>query len=56
MLLELSPPGTHVLTTQTIPLGPLRGKTVRFQLVDENTAGSYAWIGLRRVSLVTLPH
>ena len=52
ILLDLAPPGTHVLTTQTAAINGLRGKTVRFQLIDENTASSYAWIGLRKITLV----
>ena len=53
VLQQITPPGTHVLTRQMFPLGDLRGKTVRLQLLDENTGVSYAWLGLRRVTLIT---
>jgi hypothetical protein len=52
ILLDLPAPETHVLTTRTAAVNGLRGRTVRFQLIDENTAGSYAWIGLRKITLV----
>jgi len=51
VLLELVPPGTHELRTQRVAIEPLRGRTVRVRLVDENRNSSYAWIGLRRLVL-----
>ncbi|HOC00969.1 MAG TPA: hypothetical protein PKM43_19740 [Verrucomicrobiota bacterium] len=51
VLLELVPPGVHELRTQRVAIDPLRGRTVRVRLVDENRNSSYAWIGLRRLVL-----
>jgi hypothetical protein len=52
LLDEILPPGTHVLTVREHPLDKLRGKLVRIEIVDRNTAASYAWIGLARLALV----
>ncbi len=54
-LKELFPPGIHELRKQSVPLENLKGRTVQLQLVDENRNGSFAWIGLRKVTLVGLP-
>ncbi len=54
VLEEILPPGTHELVRHILPLNDrLRGRTVRIRLVDSNTNASFAWIGLRRVSLTT---
>jgi hypothetical protein len=55
VLEEILPPGTHELTARTLALDRLRGTSVRLVLVDENRASSYAWIGLRSVSLLDAP-
>ncbi len=52
VLEEVLPPGTHELTTRRIGLDKLRGRAVRVEIVDDNTDAGYAWIGLRRLSLV----
>jgi hypothetical protein len=52
VLEQVLPPGTHELTTRRLKLDKLRGKSIRLQLVDNNTDSSFAWIGLRKVSLV----
>ena len=52
LLEEILPPSTHELRTEQVKLDKLRGKSVRLQLIDNNTASSFAWIGVRRVSLV----
>jgi len=46
------PPGTHVLTAREIPADKLCGKRVRLEIIDRNTAASYAWIGVARLALV----
>jgi hypothetical protein len=51
VLERILPPGTHVLTTRHLKLDKLTGKTIRIQMVDNNTDSSFAWIGLRKVSL-----
>jgi hypothetical protein len=51
VLLEMQPPGTHVLRARRAALDELQGRTVRLRLVDENRNASYAWIGLRKVVL-----
>ncbi len=48
----LEPPGTHAMTTQMLDVDGLQGRTVRLELFDNNTAPSYAWIGLRSVSII----
>lgn len=53
VLRTLSPPGTHILSTGAISLDGLGGHQVQIQLYDANTSPSYAWIGLRKVSLVS---
>lgn len=52
VLEQVLPPGTHILTTRRLALDKLSGKSIRLMLVDNNTASTYAWIGLRRLSLV----
>jgi hypothetical protein len=44
--------GSHVLRRETILIDQSwRGRTVHLELIDRNTDKSYAWLGLRRVSL-----
>ena len=52
VLMSITPPNTHVLTAQTVSLGDVRGRTVRLRLVDENAGVTYAWLGLRKVTLI----
>ncbi|MBI5091159.1 MAG: hypothetical protein HZB26_01805 [Candidatus Hydrogenedentes bacterium] len=47
----LEPPGTHMVTPVEIPLKPWRGRSARIELVDQNADSSYAWIGLKTVSI-----
>ncbi|OHB79282.1 MAG: hypothetical protein A2V98_06525 [Planctomycetes bacterium RBG_16_64_12] len=49
LLREILPPATHVLTPHSVSLEGLQGRQVRLEMVDENTGGAYAWIGLQRV-------
>ncbi len=51
VLEELTPPGTHVLTTKRLGTERLVGKRVCLRLIDDNTNASFAWIGLRSLSL-----
>lgn len=51
VLEELTPPGIHVLTLKKLGTTRLFGKKVRLRLIDGNTNTSYAWIGLRSVTL-----
>jgi hypothetical protein len=51
-LQQVLPPGTHELRTTVVDVEPLRGKSIRLQLVDRNTNTSFAWIGVRRVALL----
>ena len=51
VLEELTPPGIHVLTTKQLGTKNLIGKRVFIKLIDRNTNASYAWIGLRKVTL-----
>jgi len=55
VLLEILPPGTHVLRTQRVALDRLKGRTVRVKLVDDNRNAGFAWLGLRRLALVGPP-
>ncbi len=55
VLEDILPPSTHELTTRKVPLDKLQGKTIRLKLVDNNTNGSFAWIGLKRVALIGPP-
>jgi len=50
---QIEPPGTHILTVSTLDVRPFQGRTVRLELLDGNTDLSYAWIGLREVSLLS---
>ena len=43
--------GSHILREAGIPIGEWRGRTIHLELVDENTGGSYAWLGIRAVTL-----
>ena len=52
VLEEILPPGKHEWTKRRIKLDKLKGKSIRIQLVDDNTGSSFAWIGLRRVVLL----
>lgn len=44
--------GSHVLRDGRLPVSAIRGRKVRLEMVDENTGQSYAWLGIRRVSLL----
>jgi hypothetical protein len=55
LLEQVLPPGNHELVTVSIKLEKLRGRTIRLQMVDNSTASSFAWIGLRRVTLIGPP-
>lgn len=47
----IKPPGTHTLQRTLVPLDKWQGRTVRLEVVDENTNASYAWIGIHNVVL-----
>lgn len=49
VLAWVHPPGTHVPQSATIETGTLRGRRVRLELVDNDTAPSYAWIGISEI-------
>lgn len=51
VLHRAEPPGSHLSQVTHIATGAWRGRAVRIELVDEHTATSFAWIGLRRVEL-----
>jgi len=51
ILREITPPGTHVLTVHSAQIKDLRGREIRLELVDKNTANTFAWIGLAQVTL-----
>ena len=51
VLEELTPPGIHVLTTKKVGTKQLIGKRVCIKLIDGNTNASFAWIGLRSLTL-----
>jgi hypothetical protein len=51
VLEELTPPGIHVLTTKKLGTERLVGKRVFLRLSDGNTNASFAWIGLRSLTL-----
>lgn len=48
---RLAPSGTHVPQVARIPLTSWQGRQVRIELIDQNTASSYAWIGVSDVRL-----
>jgi len=52
VLARLEPPGSHIISTQRMRVRDHAGKMVRLELYDANTASSYAWIGLRKVSVI----
>ena len=52
LLAQALPPSTHVLVVQRLATLGLTGKPLRIELVDRNRASSFAWIGLRRVTLL----
>lgn len=52
LLAQILPPGTHELTTVKLALDKLGGRSIRLMLKDDNEASAYAWIGIRKVSLV----
>ncbi len=52
VLTRLEPPGSHIISTQRMRVREHAGKMVRLELYDANTAPSYAWIGLRKVSVI----
>ncbi len=52
VLARMTPPGTHRLTMQRVPIRDFAGRTVRLELCDTNTDPSFAWIGIRRVSVI----
>lgn len=51
VLREVLPTGSHLIAEERVGLEGLQGKRVRLELVDRNSAPTYAWIGLRRVTL-----
>lgn len=51
VLVTVPPPGTHTLTSQPLDVSAHAGKPLRLEILDENTEPSYAWIGLRSVSI-----
>ncbi len=51
VLKRVHPSGTHVLSNCRIPVQEWRGQEVHIEIVDSNTETSYAWIGIREVSL-----
>lgn len=46
---QLTPDGTHILTTKYIPLQQMAGRKLRLRIRDNNASDSYAWIGVSRV-------
>lgn len=45
------PSGTHALQPVRIDLEKWQGRTLRLEIVDENADPSFAWIGIREVTL-----
>ena len=52
VLARMAPPGSHTIAVQRMDVREHAGKTVRLELHDENTDTSYAWIGLRKASII----
>ncbi|MCL5270547.1 MAG: hypothetical protein M1457_08355, partial [bacterium] len=50
-LAELPPGGSHALAPLRIDVARWAGRMVRLELVDENRAASFAWIGIGDVTL-----
>lgn len=53
VLKRISPSGTHVLNNARVAVQEWKGREVHLELEDSNTATSYAWIGIRKVSLAS---
>ena len=53
-LREILPPATHVLTPLSVSLDGLRGRRIRLEIIDNNTGGAFAWVGLQNVSITRL--
>jgi hypothetical protein len=51
VLREALPRGSHIVSEERVGLEGLQGKNVRLELVDRNTAPTFAWIGLRKATL-----
>ncbi len=51
VLATLKPPGSHIAQDAAISVARWQGRRVRLELIDENTAESYAWIGVSSVVL-----
>ena len=51
VLREALPKGSQIVIEERVDLEGLQGKRVRLELVDRNTAPTFAWIGLRKVTL-----
>jgi len=52
VLARVEPPGSHLITTVRLPVRDFAGRLLRLDLFDANTAPSYAWIGLRKASVL----
>jgi hypothetical protein len=51
ILIEIDSPNSHVLTKKDIDIQKWRNKKVRLVLIDNNTDSSYAWIGLKSITI-----
>ncbi len=51
MLATLLPPATHIPQPMRLPVEGLDGRNLRLELIDSNTGSSFAWIGLKSVSV-----
>jgi len=56
VLREALPRGSHIVSEERVGLEGLQGKRVRLELVDRNTAPTFAWIGLRKATLTGNEH
>lgn len=51
VLREVKPSGSHILTSHAIKAEGLAGRPLRLKLLDRNSEPSFAWIGIREVSV-----
>lgn len=53
VLAHLAPPVSHTPLEARLDVSRWQGRTVRLEIVDENTGDAYAWVGLLHVALAT---